>query len=78
MLPTGMPRFVQAATSMLSNPTAKLLTTLSCGPAAVEELVVDAVREQRQDAVAALDRAQEVVARRRQLVLPDRPRRTPR
>ena len=34
VLPTGMPRRVQAATSMLSKPTAKLLTTFSCGPAA--------------------------------------------
>ena len=34
VLPTGIPRRVQAATSMLSKPTAKLLTTFSRGPAA--------------------------------------------
>ena len=56
---------------MLSKPTAKLLTTLSPRPGGVEELVVDAVGEQGQHAVAAGDAAQQLVPRRRQLVLPD-------
>ena len=40
-------------------------------PGRVEELVVDPVGQQRQDAIAAGDAAQELVARRRQLVRPD-------
>ena len=49
-------------------PTAKLLTTLSCGPARVEQLVIHAVRQQREQAVDARDPAQQLVAGRRQLV----------
>ena len=46
-------------------------------PGRVEELVVDPVGQQVSDAVAAGDPAQELVARRRQLVLPDVQRRRP-
>ena len=71
MFPTGMPRFVHAATSMLSNPTAKLLTTLSCGPArsrnSSSTLSVSRVRTPSQPSIEREQR----VARRRQLVLPD-------
>ena len=52
-------------------PDREVADDLELRPGPVEELVVDAVGEQRQDAVAALDRAEEGVARRRQLVLPD-------
>ena len=41
------------------------------GPGRVEELVVDPVGQQRQHAVAAGDPTQQLVARRRQVVLPD-------
>src|SRR6185436_7909970 len=37
----------------------------------IEELVIDAVREERQDAVAALDGLEERIAGRWQVVLPD-------
>ena len=44
---------------------------LELRPGAVEELRVDPVGEQREDAVHALDRAEQDVARRRQVVRPD-------
>ena len=44
---------------------------LELRPRPIEELVVDAVGQERQDAVAALDGLEELLARRRQLVLPD-------
>ena len=44
---------------------------LEPGARGVEQLVVDPVGQQRQDAVAAGHGAQELVARRRELVLPD-------
>ena len=51
---------------------------LELRPGGVEELVVDPVREQRQDAVAPGDPPQQLVPRRRQLVLPDVDARRPR
>ncbi len=53
VLPTGMPRSVAAATSMLSNPTAWLLMTFSPGPAASITSAIDAVGQQAQQAVHA-------------------------
>ena len=55
---------------MLSKPTAKLLDDLQLRPGGVEQLVVDRIGEEREQAVLAGGAAEQLVARRRQLVRP--------
>ena len=74
VLPTGMLARRARGDVDVVEPDGEVADDLELRAGAVEELVVDPIREQGQDAVAALDRAEEDVARRRQLVLPDRRR----
>ena len=70
VFPTLMPRSVQAGTSILLNPTAKLLTTFSRG-AGVQQFTIHTIRQERYKAVAVDNLGFDCRIRRRQAVGPN-------